>query len=103
MRVRAMPMGQLVGPLAAHRDLQALNRIQHQQPQLAVENVQIEYLTEARIGFELMLAIIGFKRESVRPKAIVIDVLEVEFSPIRVINHHAALLKQLDLLDISSG
>ncbi len=67
-----------------------------------VDKVQIEYLTEARIGFELMLAVIGFEREPVRPKAIVIDVLEVEFSLVWIINHHAALLKQLDLLGISS-
>lgn len=76
MRMRSMPMAELVGPLPSDRHLDALDGIQDQQPQLTVKDVQIEHVRESYASPELVAGVVGFEREPVCTEAVIVEMLE---------------------------
>lgn len=79
-----MPGGQLVGEGGANGDLDALQGIHHQQPQGAIEDVEVEDVVERRPRPELVVGPALLEGDGVGREAVVPDVTEVSPSPISV-------------------
>ena len=61
--MRAILMGEVIGPLGAERDFYSLDAVEQQKAQLAVKDIKVESMLEACPVFKDMLLGIAFERE----------------------------------------
>jgi hypothetical protein len=96
-------MGEIIGPLGAQGDLDALDGINDQQTQFPVENIEFEDLIEMGAGTALMGRVVLFEREAVGGQTIVVQMGEVMQGARSVTNLHAARNQQVELFFIGLG
>jgi hypothetical protein len=101
--MRSMPMGQVISPLGSDRDFDPFNGVEDQQTQFPVENVEVQDLSKAGSGLELMGCVVGLEGKPVGTETVIVQVLEIELGRKRIVNLHAALLQKGDLLGESRG
>lgn len=62
MRVRALAMGQGIGPARAYGNLDAFNGPKHQQAQFTIKDVQVQDINETAAGLEDMAGMVDLER-----------------------------------------
>src|SRR5690554_5989437 len=75
--VRPMLMGHMVSPLGSQRDLDTLNRVEQEQAELSIEDVQVKYVVKTGLCFESVSAVVCFKGQPIAGQAVIVDVGQI--------------------------